>query len=166
MLLGRIAGAHGIRGEVAILPYTTKPQDIAAYGALSDASGVRSFRITSARMTPKGVVARLVGVEDRTAAAALKGVELYVDRNLLPATQEGEFYHADLIGLTAVDAGGRTTGKIVAVHNFGAGDLVEVALAGSRKTELVPFSEAHVPQVDLAAGRAVVVLASAIEEEE
>src|SRR5262249_42323432 len=142
-----------------------KPQEIAVYGSLSDASGVRSFRITSARITPKGVVARLEGVEDRTAAAALKGVELYVDRNRLPATQEGEFYHADLIGLTAGGAGGRALGKIVAVQNFGAGDLIEVALAGSHQTELVPFSEARVPQVDLAAGRAVVVLAAAIEGE-
>ena len=101
-------GAHGIRGEVLIHAFTAAPENIAAYGPLSDAAGARAFEIESARVTAKGVVARLEGVADRNAAEALKGVELYVDRDRLPAAAEGEFYHADLIGLAAVDPQGKT----------------------------------------------------------
>jgi 16S rRNA processing protein RimM len=104
------------------------------------------------------VVARLEGVADRDAAEALKGVELYVARDRLPPAAEGEFYHADLVGLAAVDAAGKAIGTIVAVHNFGAGDLLEIKLSGASKTELVPFTDAFVPEVDIAARRVVVVL--------
>jgi 16S rRNA processing protein RimM len=166
ILLGRIAGAHGIRGEVVIHAYTAAPEDIGGYGPLSDATGARSFAIASLRVTAKGVVARLEGITDRTAAEALKGVELYVDRARLPAAAEGEFYHADLIGLAAVDPAGEAIGEIVGVQNYGAGDLLEIRFAGSGRTELVPFTEACVPEVDLAARRAVVVLQAASDEEE
>ena len=158
VLLGRIAGAHGIRGEVLIKTFTAEPESIGAYGPLSDKGGTRTFEIQSVRATAKGVVARLKGVADRNAAEAIKGVELYVKRDKLPAAEEGEFYHADLIGLTAVDADGKPVGEIVAVHNFGAGDLIEVRLAGSGKTELIPFTDAAVPEVDIAARRVVVVI--------
>jgi 16S rRNA processing protein RimM len=161
LLLGRIAGAHGIRGEVLIHAYTAAPEDIGAYGALSDASGSRSFEVESARATPRGVVARLAGVGDRTAAEALKGVELYISRDRLPAAAEGEFYHADLIGLAVVDPAGNPFGQIVAVQNYGGGDLLEIRLAGSAKTELVLFTDANVPEVDLEARRAVVILPAA-----
>jgi len=166
ILLGRIAGAHGIRGEVVIHTYTGAAKDISAYGPLSDETGTRTFRIASARVTAKGVVARLAGVADRTAAEALKGVALYVDRGRLPPATEGEFYHADLIGLVAVDPVGKPIGEIVAVQNYGAGDLLEVRVAGRAKTELVPFTDAFVPEVDIAAGRAVIVLPQASDEEE
>ena len=158
LLLGRIAGAHGIRGEVLIHAYTSAPEDIVAYGPLSDATARRSFEIAIVRTTPKGVVARIAGIADRTAAEALKGVELYVGRDRLPAAAEGEFYHADLIGLAAVDPAGKAIGEIVAVQNYGAGDLLEIRLAGSAKTELIPFTETAVPQIDIAARRAVVVM--------
>ena len=158
VLLGRIAGAHGIRGDVLIKTFTAAPESIGAYGPLADKSGARTFEIQSVRVTAKGVVARLKGVADRNAAEALKGIELYVERERLPAADEGEFYHADLIGLAAVDGEGRPVGEIVAVHNFGAGDLIEVRLAGSGKTELVPFTDDAVPEVDIAARRAVVVI--------
>jgi len=158
ILLGRIAGAHGIRGEVVIHSFTAAPEDVAAYGTLSDKGGSRTFKIAKARVTPKGVVARVEGVNDRNAAEALNGVELYVARERLPSAAEGEFYHADLIGLAAVDAQGAPVGEIVAVHNYGAGDLLEVKLAGSARTEFVPFSEAFVPEVDIAARRAIVLL--------
>ena len=161
VLLGRIAGAHGLRGEVTIRAYTAKAQDIKAYGPLSDLGGARSFTITSVKVTTKGVIARLKGVDDRTAALALKGVELYVDRDRLPAAVDDEFYHADLVGLAAVDREGNPIGRIVAVHNFGAGDLIEVALAGSQTTEYVPFTSVHVPEIDVPAGRAVVGLPGA-----
>ena len=166
ILLGRIAGAHGIRGEVVIHAYTVTPESISAYGPLFDRAGERSFEIANARATAKGVVARLKGIGDRTAAEALKGVELYVDRDRLPAAAEGEFYHVDLIGLAAVDPEGRQIGEIVAVQNFGAGDLLEIRLVGSGKTELVPFTEATVPEVNIAAGRAVVAMPAASNEEE
>jgi len=158
ILIGRIAGAHGIRGEVLIQSYAAVPEAIVGYGPLTDPSGRQAFTIVSARATPRGVVARLEGVSDRTAAEGLKGVELFVARARLPTPGEGEFYHADLIGLTAVDAAGQAFGRIAAVHNFGAGDLIEIALTGSTMTELVPFNEATVPSVDLRTGRAVVIL--------
>lgn len=158
ILLGRITGAHGIRGEVMIHAYTAAPEDIGAYGPLSDASGARLFEIKIVRVTAKGVVARLAGVGDRNAAEALKGVELYVERDRLPAAGEGEFYHADLIGLAAVDPEGKPVGQIVAVPHYGAGDLLEIRLAGSGRTELIPFTDAFVPEVDIANSRVVVVL--------
>jgi len=163
ILLGRIAGAHGIRGEVLIKTFTEAPENVGAYGPLSDESGTRTFKLKSARATPKGVVARLQGVDDRNGAEALKGIALYIERERLPAAAEGEFYHADLIGLAAVDGDGKPIGEIVAVQNYGAGDLLEIRLAGSSKTELVPFTDAVVPEIDIAARRVVVVLPGADE---
>jgi 16S rRNA processing protein RimM len=158
ILLGRIAGARGIRGEVLIKTFTAAPENVGAYGPLSDESGTRTFKLKSARATPKGVVARLHGVDDRNGAEALKGIALYIERERLPAAAEGEFYHADLIGLAAVDGDGKPIGEIVAVQNYGAGDLLEIRLTGSSKTELVPFTDAAVPEVDIAARRVVVVM--------
>jgi 16S rRNA processing protein RimM len=157
VLLGRIAGAHGIRGEVLIKSFTAAPEDIGAYGALSTEDGARAFEIASARPTAKGVVARLKGVADRNAAEALRGIDLYVARDRLPPPSDDEFYYADLIGMTAVTADGATFGEIVAVQNFGAGDLIEVRLAGKTKTELFPFTDTVVPEVDVAARRVTVV---------
>jgi 16S rRNA processing protein RimM len=164
ILLGRIASAHGIRGELLVHSFTEAPENIGAYGALSDASGARQFKLKVVRVTPKGVIARVAGVADRSGAEALKGVELYVERARLPAAADGEFYYADLVGLTAVDAEGTTIGSVIAVQNFGAGDLLEIRLPGSSKTELVPFRDAFVPEVDLTARRAVVVLPSAMAQ--
>src|SRR5262245_3858299 len=158
ILLGRIAGAHGLKGDVLIHSFAELPQSIAAYGPLSDAAGAKTYTITRARATAKGVVARLAGIADRAAAEELKGVELYVARDRLPAPAEDEFYHADLIGLLAVDPEGRPFGRIAAIHNFGAGDLIEIALTGSAKTELVPFTATCLPSVEVSAGRAVIVL--------
>jgi 16S rRNA processing protein RimM len=165
ILLCRIAGAHGIRGEVLIHTYTEAPENIGAYDALSDASGERQFKIRIVRVTPKGVIARLAGIADRNAAEALKGVELYIERARLPAIADGEFYYADLVGLAAVDVDGQTIGSVVSVQNFGAGDLLEIRLSGSSKTELVPFRDAFVPEVDLAARRVVVALPSAVTDD-
>src|SRR5262245_38108847 len=164
VLLGRIAGAHGIRGEVLIRTFTERPEGIGDYGPLSD-GGARTFTLESIRVTAKGVVARLDGIVDRNAAEALAGSELYIERDRLPAAPEGEFYHADLIGLQAVNPEGRPVGEIVGVHNYGAGDLLELRLAGSRMTELVTFTEAFVPEIDLTRRRAVVRLARSDETE-
>jgi 16S rRNA processing protein RimM len=157
ILLGRIADAHGIRGEVLIKTFTERPEDIGAYGPLDDGAG-RTFQIEAVRATARGVVARVAGIGDRNAAEALKGVPLHVDRERLPAPAEGEFYHADLIGMTAVDAEGRPVGEVVGVYNHGAGDILELRLAESGKTELVAFTDTFVPEVDLAARRVVVRL--------
>ena len=165
ILLGHIAGAHGIRGEVLIKTYTEAPENVGAYGPLSDENGTRTFKLKSARATPKGVVARLQGVDDRNGAEVLKGIALYIERDRLPAAADGEFYHADLIGLAAVDGDGKPLGEIVAVQNYGAGDLLEIRLAGSGRTELVPFTDAAVPEVDIAARRAVVILPSEARDE-
>ena len=156
VLLGRIASAHGVRGHLLIRTYTEKPDDIAAYGALSDGKRARSFEIRVIRVTSKGVIAAIAGIEDRTAAEAVAGTDLWVARSRLPETGEGEFYHADLIGLVVVGPDGDEIGRVAALHNFGAGDLLEIRLAGRRRTELVPFTEAFVPDIDLARGRVTV----------
>jgi 16S rRNA processing protein RimM len=158
ILLGRIAGAHGLKGEVLVHAFTAAPEDIAAYGALEDASAERTLAVRVVRIGEKGVIARIEGVEDRTAAEALKGTELWLARERLPPPEAGEFYHADLIGLAAFAPDGTPVGTVVAVQNYGAGDLIEIRLAGSRRTELVPFTDAFVPEVDVAGGRVVVVL--------
>ena len=158
ILLGRITAAHGIRGEVVVHSFAAEPSDIACYGALSDKAGARSFTLTVVRDTGKGVVCRINGVSDRNAAEALVGGELYVERAKLPAAAEDEFYHADLIGLAAVSPDSNVIGRVVGVHNFGAGDLIEIALEGTSKTELLVFSDAFVPEIDVKGGRIVVVL--------
>ena len=158
ILLGRIVAAHGVRGEVLVRSYADAPEDIAAYGSLSAPARGRTFELRVLRVTPKGVIARIAGIADRNAAEALAGTDLYVGRAQLPAAADGEFYHADLIGLAAVAPDGRDIGRVVAVHNFGAGDLIEVALAASRRTEHIPFTDSFVPEVDLTGGRVVVIL--------
>jgi 16S rRNA processing protein RimM len=166
ILLGRTIRAHGIRGEVLIKTFTQAPENIGAYGVLTDASGVRQFKIEVVRVTPKGVVARIGGVGTRDAAEALKGVEFFLERERLPPTQDGEFYYADLVGLAAVDGEARPLGTVVAVHNYGAGDVLEIRLAGSSKTELVAFSDRFVPTVDVEGRRIVVLLPRASDDEE
>jgi 16S rRNA processing protein RimM len=131
---------------------------VAAYGPLSNADGTRNFEVASLRSAGGGsVIARLSGVTDRNGAEALRGMELFVARDALPSSAKDEFYHSDLIGLTAISAEGETLGEIVAVQNYGAGDLLELRLAHSRQTELIPFESAHVPKVDLESGRITIV---------
>ena len=118
----------------------------------------RTFEIRVVRVTPKGVVARVKGVTDRTAAEALKGTELFTTRENLPDPDDDEFYHADLIGLAAIGPDGAAIGTVTAVANHGAGDVIEIALAGSRQTELIPFTKAFVPEVSIAKGQILVHL--------
>jgi 16S rRNA processing protein RimM len=158
--VGVILAAHGLRGDVKVKTYTADPAAIAAYGELTDAQG-RLYRLTRARPVPGGVVAGMAGVDDRTRAEALRGTRLYVDRGRLPPPAEEEFYHADLMGMAVLDASGAEVGSVLAVHNFGAGDMLEVALAGlgSADTAMVPFSREAVPHVDVAARRLTVAVA-------
>ena len=165
VLLGRIGAAQGLRGEVRIATFTESPENIAAYGPLVDAGG-RSFTIESVRPL-KGavVVARLAGVGDRTAAEALNGVELHVEKTRLPPPDDNEWYYDDLIGLKAVAPDGTEIGEIGAVQNFGAGDLLEIRLAGvGGQMVFVPFTEAAVPVVDIKAARVVVIMPEEIDE--
>ena len=157
--LGHIGGAHGIRGEVVLKPYTEQPLDIAAYGPLSEQGGSRIFTITKARVVKNGVVARLEGIDDRNQAEALKGVVLTVARDQLPEPDaEDEWYQSDLIGLAVYDKTGHHIGEVVAMPNYGASDLVEIRPVGEVKTFLLPFSADYVPEIDIAAGRVVVEL--------
>lgn len=165
ILLGHIAGAHGIRGEVVIKTYTGEPEAIADYGALETDDLTRSIELRVVAVTPKGVVARVKGVSDRNGAEALKGTALYVERTRLPEAEDGSYYYTDLIGLTAEAPDGQRLGSIVAVHNFGAGDILELAMTATGKTELVPFTDAFVPAVDIAEGRVVVALPAPAEED-
>ena len=165
ILLGRIAGAHGIQGEVIVHSYAEVAADVAAYGPLADKTGTRSFALKVVRVTAKGVIARIKGLADRNAAEALKGTELYVDRKKLPAPADDTFYHADLIGLAAFAPDGTPVGRVVTVQNFGAGDLIEIALAGTSKTEFVRFAGAFVPDVDIQGGRIVVILPEAGDDD-
>jgi 16S rRNA processing protein RimM len=153
--LGVIVAAHGIQGQVKVKCFTAEPRSLVAYGDLTDAAGLRSFRLKIVGESKGGVVAKLEGVADRNGAEALKGTELYVARAALPEPAEEEYYHADLIGLRAELADGTRLGRIVAVHDFGAGDLLEVAREG-RATVMLPFTLAAVPVVDVAGGRLVV----------
>lgn len=164
VLLGRITGAQGLRGEVRIATFTEAAENIAAYGPLTDRDGRRSFTIEALRLVKGGVVAaQLADVRDRSAAEALRGVELYIEKALLPETEEDEWYYADLVGLAAVDVSGAEIGRITAVQNFGAGDLLEVKLPGSGKTVFVPFTEAAVPEVDIKGKRVIIVMPDEVE---
>ena len=154
VLLGHVSGAHGIRGEVVIVSHTADPASIGDYGPLQDEAG-RSVAVKVLRVTQKGVIARIEGVSDRDAAEAMKGRRLFLSRDRLPKPKDGEFYHADLIGLAVEDHSGSRIGEVVAVQNFGAGDLLEVRLSGISKTVLIPFRDAFVPVVDIAARKVV-----------
>ena len=155
VLLGVIIGAQGIRGEVKVKSFTGDPEAVGDYGPLHDAKG-RDFRLKVHRLA-KGdvVVASIRGVGDRNAAEALKGTELYVARDALPQPEDGEFYYTDLVGLRVATTDGRELGTVGAVHNFGAGDMLEVKTEGGRSA-MVPFTDDAVPEVDIAGGRVVV----------
>lgn len=164
VLLGVIVGAHGIRGQLRIRSFTGEPAAIFGYGALlgkrRDTEAGRSLTLrpvgTAKGGKPKGevVLATLDGVADRTAAEALKGLRLYVSRDALPALEEDEFYHADLIGLVVDQVAGGQLGTVKAVHDFGAGDVLEVTREEGG-TVFLPFTMAVVPVVDIAGGRLV-----------
>lgn len=157
LLLGRIGAAHGLQGEVVVTSFAAKPSDLAAYGPLTDAYGKQRIEILKLRVAGKGMIARLKGIEDRNAAEALRGTELYVERDRLPAAADGDFYLADLIGLAAVTPGGADLGEVFDVPNYGAGDLIEIKPAGGGETILIPFTREHVPSVDVAGGKLLVV---------
>lgn len=152
--VGAVAGAFGVRGEARLKSFCAVPEAIADYGPLWTEDGRHSFTVTISRAVKGGLAARLSGVATREAAEALKGTRLYAARDRLPALPEEEFYHADLIGLAVVDPGGAAIGRVRAVHDHGAGDVLEIARPDGNSV-LIPFTRAVVPTVDLTAGRIV-----------
>src|SRR6201992_2621846 len=125
--VARIGAAHGVRGAVKLWTFTEDPFAVKEYGPLSTKDGARQFEIASARQAKDHLVATFKGVATREEAERLNGVELYVPRDRLPATEDDEYYHADLIGLSAVTTAGEPLGRVVAIHNFGAGDIIAIS---------------------------------------
>ena len=152
--LGAIAGAHGVKGLVKVKSFTAVPEDIVAYGPLSDERGRQTFALELAGRSGGLLLAQVEGVRDRNQAGALKGTRLYVARSALPEPEEEEYYHADLIGLVARDRSGDTLGRVKAVHGYGAGDILEIEGAG--RPLLLPFTKAVVPEIDIASGHLIV----------
>lgn len=156
LLLGVIAGAKGIKGEVKVKTFTEVPEGIAAYGSLEDKTGTKSYDVKLVGFSKGIPVVRIAGISDRNQAEALKGTELYVSRDKLPETEgDDEFYHADLIGLDAVLEDGTRFGKILRLFDFGAGDMLEIVPEGKgeKSAILVPFTLEMVPNIDLKAGQ-------------
>lgn len=155
VLVAEIGAAHGLRGEVRLWSFTQDPMAVADYGPLESQDGAQTFEIEAVRPAKDFLVARLRGILDRTAAERLRNLKLYVPRSRLPQPQPEEFYHADLIGLAVVARDGSELGHVVAIHNFGAGDLIEIQPMDGASV-LVPFTDAFVPEVDLAARQLIV----------
>ena len=160
--VARIGAAHGVRGAVKLWTFTEDPLAVKHYGPLMTKDGARQFEVTHAREAKDHLVATLKGIATRDEAERLNGNELYVARETLPATDDDEYYHADLIGLAAVTSANEPLGRVIAIHNFGAGDIIEIAPPHG-STLLLPFTNAVVPTVDLAAGRVVIELPEEIE---
>lgn len=154
--VGAISGAFGVRGEVRLKSFCANPTDIASYGPLTTEDGTTSYTVTLTRPVKSGYAATLSGVATKEDADALRGTRLYAPRAALPTLPDDEYYHADLVGLTAVDTGGERLGKVASVANHGAGDILEITGPGLGNGLLVPFTLAVVPTVDLAAGRVVI----------
>src|SRR5689334_7402445 len=163
--VARIGAAHGVRGAVKLWTFTADPLAVQSYGPLLTKDGARQFEIANLRAAKDHLVATFTGIATRNDAEKLNGIELYVPREKLPDTDDGEYYHADLIGLAAVNAAGEPLGRVVGIHNFGAGDIIEIG-PPKGATMLLPFSNAVVPTVDIAGGRVVIELPKEIEGEE
>ena len=160
--VARIGAAHGVRGAVKLWTFTEDPLAVQSYGPLTTKDGARQFEIASARAAKDHLVATFKGIATRNDAEKLNGIELYIAREKLPATDDDEYYHADLIGLAAVNAANEPIGRVLAIHNFGAGDIIEIApLKGP--TLLLPFTNAVVPEVDLKGARVVIALPQEVE---
>ena len=155
VLMGRVLGAHGIRGAVRVLSYAAAPEDVARYGPLEDESGKRRLSLKVVGQARGAVLAEVEGIGDRDAAAALKGTKLFVRRSVLPAPEKGEFYWYDLVGLRVEVVSGTALGEVVAVHDYGGGPSLEVKREVGAPV-MVPFTNRVVPVVDLEAGKLVI----------
>ncbi|MSP51034.1 MAG: 16S rRNA processing protein RimM [Alphaproteobacteria bacterium] len=153
--VGAIVAAHGVRGEVRVKCFTVAPENIAAYGPVEDEAGTRRFTLTIVGVDPRGARARIAGITERNAAEALRGARLYVARSALPQPGADEYYATDLEGLAAVASDGRDLGRVAAVHDYGAGAILEIAGADGNDV-MVPFNGDAVPTVDLDARRVTI----------
>lgn len=149
--VGVITGAQGIRGQVKIRSFTSDPYAITEYGALMNATGTKRYDLRIDGANKGGLVASIKGVADRNAAELLKGTELYADKSNIPAAAEDEFYYDDLIGLEVRDTSGTPLGKVAAMYDFGAGDIIEILLAAGNK-EMYPFTRQNFPDVQIKGG--------------
>ena len=156
LCVGVIVGAHGVRGDLRVKSFTDDPEDLVSYGPLTDAGGTREFTLRILGRVRGLLRVHIDGVDDRNAAETLAGVELHAARDRLPQPDSDEFYHADLVGLRAVRPDGSVYGTVRALHDFGAGDVIEIALAEGGVVVL-PFTRAVAPEIDLDAGRMVIV---------
>ena len=157
--VGAVAGAHGVKGDVRIKTFTENPMDIAAYGALLDEAGQNTFVILNTYPDKMGARVRFRNVTSRSQAEALRGTRLYVERDHLPELDEEDFYHTDLIGLTAVTVQGEKLGMVKAVHNFGSADLLEI------EGQFIPFTKINVPEIDFKLGKLTVIPPQDFEDE-
>lgn len=156
--LGQISGAIGVRGELRVKSFTADPAALASYGALTVQPGGQTITLALVRVVKDGLAMRADGITDRTAAEAMKGKRLYVARAALPEPEdEDDFYHADLLGLPVEDESGQLLGKVKAIHDFGAGDVLDIMGTGDSPGFMVPFTKAVVPVVDIPGGRIVVL---------
>ena len=167
VIVARIGAAHGVRGEVKLWPFTQDPMAVVQYGPLETEDGRLRFEVETVRAAKGHLVARLKGVGDRNSAEKLTNTDLYIPRERLPAIEDGDtYYNSDLIGLDAVGEDGAQIGTVHAVHNFGAGAVLEITSLGSSDTLMLPFTAATVPKVDLDAKQVVVVPPAEIEVRE
>jgi 16S rRNA processing protein RimM len=164
ILMARIGGPHGIKGEVRVKVFGDDPQTLNDYGSLRTLDG-RKFKIMRMRVAKNVQIVKFKGVNFRDEAEALNGTELYIDRSMLPDDMdEGEFYVTDLIGCQVVDGDGNFVGTVKAVPNFGAGDLLEITRPGVGQTSLIEFTRRNVPAIDLAARTVTVVVPETVSE--
>lgn len=162
ILVGRVAGAFGVKGELRLTAYTAEPLALFAFRTLLDRSGQPRLTLVSARAAKGDVICRTVEPFTKEAADALRGTELFVPRSALPPPDEEEYYHADLIGIVVRTEDGEVMGRIKAVHDFGAGDILEIDPGGGKAALFHPFTKAATPQVHLADGYVVAVRQSEI----
>ncbi len=154
VIVGTLAGAYGVRGEVRVKSFCAVPEDIETYTPLQDAAG-NSYTLAVLRPAKNGLIVRIAEIATKEEADALKGTELFALRSQLPNLPDDEFYHTDLIDLPVFDTGGTELGRVKSVQNHGASDLLELIVPGASQTVLLPFTKAAVPTVDLGAGRIV-----------
>lgn len=165
--LGAFAGAHGVKGEAKLKCFTEQPENIAAYGPVASEDGKRRFTLEIIRiLKPDLALVRASEIESREDAKALAGTRLYVDRSALPETDEDEFYFEDLVGLAAFTEDGTPAGRVSAVHNFGAGDILDLAdVPGRKGGVMIAFNRENVPEIDISSNRLIIAAAALSEEE-
>ena len=161
--IGAIIGAHGVKGTVRIKSFTEEPANVAAYGKVSDEAGVRSFTLKSIGASGGAILAHINGIENREAADKLAGTRLYVSRSALPAPDDEEYYHADLLGLRAVSTDGEALGTVTSIHPIGETDVLEIDRGPELPSLLIPFTCADVPNIDLEDGRVVVDMPTEVD---